>query len=223
MEPADWFDEMEVFTAAVATLVLGRELGEAEGEVFRLCQRVSALVALETGSTAGTRCKEIVAVHGTNLVCVSIPRSGAVGAGDLMRAHQAPDTDSSQVGRAVILGLDQQGRTVELERGEKKSAIYEWKLVVHHHSTATQHTADETGLVVCQATEDKGPRVITGPVTIVLHLDVVGVDQVTRDELLEHLVVAAMGERLHKGGDSGQDARRRGHSDSVLAGHGIAV
>lgn len=48
-----------------------------------------------------------------------------------------------------------------------------------------------------QTTENERASIIAGSIAIILHLDVVRVDQVPGQKLLEYAVVGAMGKRLH--------------------------
>ena len=230
LKAADWLDEVKVVGGAVATLVLGGELGEAEREVLGVSQGVLALVALQAGRAAGTRRKEVVTVHGANLVRVPIPWGQAVGTGDLIRAHQATQTHGHHIGGAV-LRLDCQSGSVQPHGGEEESAVQEGELVVDCHLGATEDTLDEAGAVVSQRAEHKGPGVIPSSVAVVLHLDVVRVDQVSGHMSLKDGIVCPVGKRLHVGPrhaaaharQRGQDRRGRGDHTSILTGGGVVV
>ena len=97
LEPADGLDEVEITRVTAATLVLGRELGEAEGEMLEVHQCLLAVVALDACGAAGEGGKDIIAVHGSNLVGVAIPGLEAVAADHLVGTDHAAQADGGQV------------------------------------------------------------------------------------------------------------------------------
>ena len=188
---------MVVTGRTVGALGLLRELREAQCNVPRLQERVLALVTLDTRLAAGEGGKEVIVVHGADLVRIPTPLRRAETAGDPIDAHQTLEADGREKERVVSLAFHLEGRDVGFQRREIERAIDERELVVHVELTATQNAVNLACSVKCEAREDEGPRVISSAVPIVLHLDVVGIDQVAWDELFEDLVAGAMGKWLH--------------------------
>ena len=179
LETADWLDEVKIIGSTVATFVLRGQLGEAESEVFRIHQRLFALIALDTPRTARTGSEQIKAIHRADLVGVAVPGGHAVATDDLIGADQTPQTNSHHIRREIVLGLDGKSSVAELDRREEEGAIQEWELVIHGHPQAAEDAVDEAGAVVSETAQDEGASVVPRPIPIILHLYVVGVDQVS--------------------------------------------
>ena len=92
-------------------------------------QCLLAVVALGTCGAAGEGGKDIVVVHGSNLVGVAIPGLKAVAADHLVGTDHAAQADGGQV-CVLAFRLHLVHRAIQFQRRKKISAIQQRELVV---------------------------------------------------------------------------------------------
>lgn len=128
---SDGFYEVVVTCTALGTQVLLGELGKTERNGFGIEELVSTLVALCARLAAGERGKNVIVVHRSNLVRIPVPTTRAVGAGDLINAHQTFEADGGEEERIVRLALNFVRTDASFERREVEGSVDERELVVH--------------------------------------------------------------------------------------------
>ena len=140
LESCDWFDEVVVGgTAAWALHLLGK-LGEAQGNVGWIEKRMLAFFTLHTRLAAGQRRKEVVVVHGANLMCTAAPVGGAQTARHLVVANETLEANGGQIERIVCLVFHLVCRGIRFQRREIERAVDERELVIDIELTRAQHT-----------------------------------------------------------------------------------
>ena len=140
LESCDWFDEVVVGGTAAWALDLLGKLGEAQSNIGWIKKRVLALFTLHTRLAAGQRRKEVVIIHGANLMCAATPVGGTQTACHLIAANKTLEANGSQIERVVCLVFDLVCRGIGFQRREVERAVDERELVVHIELTKTQHT-----------------------------------------------------------------------------------
>lgn len=88
VESTDGLDKVVVKSSTMDTLHLRGQLGKTQSDFGGIQYRLLAAVALDASLTARQGGEQVVAVHGSDLVVVSVPQSGTVAAADPIYAHQ---------------------------------------------------------------------------------------------------------------------------------------
>lgn len=128
---------------------------------------------------------------------IAVPDPRAIRARNLINAHQTVKAYRRQVVGFVSFALNLERVRAGLDRRQVESPIQQRELVVDGQLGAAKDASDQAGVVERKTAENEGPRFVPGSIPVVLHLDVVRVNQVLWEQSLEYGVVGAMGEWLH--------------------------
>ncbi len=141
----------------------------------------AAILAGSSESAAGHSGEDVVGVHGAEHERRAVPRpatrhAAQIGARPLQTAH----ADGVQI-QQLVVGQHLQVASVALRRQEE-GAVDQWVAVVHRHIGGAAHALDVGHLMRTQVGQNKAARLVVAVRAFVLHLDVVRILLVPRQD-----------------------------------------
>jgi len=153
-------------------------VGEEVEPLVRVDDELSAGGALESLGAAGDRGEDIIAVHGAKDELRAVPDLSAVVVPALQPAGPALQAGHAhrgqEAGATLRLHLDT-GRAV-LPGGDEECPVNQRISFKDDHLVVAEDAGDLVHLVSGIAGENEAPRLVITNTTLILHLDVIGVD-----------------------------------------------